>query len=54
VQIRAEFFNLTNHPNLGLPNHVVGGPSPGTITLAASGDNTGAQRQIQFGLRWSF
>ncbi len=54
IQFRAEFFNLTNHPNFGLPNHVLGGPSPGAITLAASGDNPGAQRQIQLGLKWSF
>jgi hypothetical protein len=54
LQFRAEFFNLTNHPNLGLPNHVLPGPGFGAITLAASGDNTGAQRQVQLGLRWIF
>lgn len=54
VQFRAEFFNLTNHPNFGLPNHILDGPGFGTVTLAASGDNAGAQRQIQLGLKWSF
>jgi len=64
IQFRAEFFNLANHPNFGLPNNVIGrfdaatrritDARVGVIESAADKDFTGAQRQIQFGLKWSF
>ena len=55
IQLRAEFFNLLNHANYGLPNANVfsanGNPSAlyGSITTAV-----GTARQIQFGLKLLF
>lgn len=53
AQFRAEFFNILNHANFGIPNTVVytaatGGPSPtaGVISSTAT-----TSRQIQFGLK---
>lgn len=64
VQFRAEFFNLANHPNFSLPSNVITSfnSSTGVITDsrvgridgAADGNVTGAQRQIQFGLKFVF
>jgi hypothetical protein len=55
VNLRAEVFNVMNHPNFGLPN---------TTPLAASGDanpaagrityTTTSSRQIQLALRVNF
>jgi hypothetical protein len=50
LQLRAEFFNVFNHTNFGLPNNnVQGGSSFGTITSTAT-----APREIQFALKLSF
>ena len=49
LQFRTEFFNLTNHPNLGLPNQQFEVPGFGEI-----GTTVTRQRQIQFGLRYEF
>lgn len=46
MQFRAEFFNLLNHPNFGLPNAQIGSPAAGTIRTVVTN-----ARQIQFGLR---
>jgi len=53
AQFRAEFFNILNHANFGVPNPVVftaatGGPAPtaGVITSTST-----TSRQIQFGLK---
>lgn len=46
LQFRAEFFNLTNHPNFGIPDVFVDRPSAGRISSTAT-----TSRQIQFGLR---
>jgi hypothetical protein len=53
LQFRAEFFNILNHANLGIPNTVVftaagttPSPTAGVITSTATNS-----RQIQFGLK---
>ena len=48
TEFRAEFFNLFNHPNLGVPNSVIGSSTAGHITSAASA------RDIQLGLKLKF
>jgi len=53
VQFRAEVFNLANHPNFFLPVQTLSSSSFGTIQRAIN-TGTGAQRQIQFGLKYIF
>ena len=53
VQFRAEVFNLANHPNFFLPVQALSSSSFGTIQRAIN-TGTGAQRQIQFGLKYIF
>ncbi|MFN0106553.1 MAG: carboxypeptidase regulatory-like domain-containing protein [Bryobacteraceae bacterium] len=48
VQIRGEFFNITNHPNFGGPGATLNGPGFGIISGA------GAGRRIQLGGRFVF
>lgn len=48
IQFRAEFFNLFNHPNFGLPDNFVGSPSFGRLYSADS------PRRVQFGLKLLF
>lgn len=48
LQFRAEFFNLPNRPNFGLPNRSRGSSAFGTIGSA------GAPRHMQLGLRFVF
>lgn len=48
LELRAEFFNLTNTPPLGAPNAVAGSAAFGTITSA------GDPRIIQLGLKFNF
>lgn len=45
LQFRAEFFNIANHPNFGLPNGNISSSARGTITSVADG------RDIQLGLK---
>lgn len=60
TQFRAEFFNLTNHPNFALPNNVLSAPIFGQLFQtpdAAQNDTglgSGGPRLIQFGVKVSF
>lgn len=55
AQLRAEFFDLFNHPNFGQPGNVVGTPSFGRITSTRfpTGES-GSSRQVQFALKLIF
>ncbi|HEX6545096.1 MAG TPA: TonB-dependent receptor, partial [Bryobacteraceae bacterium] len=48
-QLRAEAFNIFNHPQFGQPNASIGNPQAGTIT-----STVGNPRQLQMGLRFQF
>ncbi|HEY6190390.1 MAG TPA: TonB-dependent receptor [Pyrinomonadaceae bacterium] len=48
LQLRAEVFNLFNHPNFNLPDNFLGSPTFGRILSAQS------PRHIQFGLKLLF
>ncbi|HJZ67017.1 MAG TPA: carboxypeptidase-like regulatory domain-containing protein, partial [Blastocatellia bacterium] len=54
VQFRSEVFNLPNHPNFFFPNTSLSSSAFATISRAASASQIGAQRQIQFGLKYIF
>lgn len=49
LQFRADFQNLFNHPNYGLPDLTVGDPAMGAVTSASVN-----ARIIQLGLKLSF
>lgn len=56
LQFRAEFFNIFNTPQFNLPGSSIAsagnfGVSTSTLTTVS---NFGTQRQIQFGLRYTF
>lgn len=48
LQFRAEFLNLPNHANFGIPGRVFGAPGFGVVNSAAP------PRSIQLGLRMTF
>jgi Carboxypeptidase regulatory-like domain/TonB dependent receptor len=52
-QFRAEVFNLTNHPNFFFPTASLASSAFGAISRAAN-TGAGAQRQIQFALKYLF
>jgi hypothetical protein len=49
LQFRAEFFNVFNNVNFGLPSNTVLGSGFGMISKTS-----GPSRQIQFALRLAF
>lgn len=49
LQYRAEFFNILNTPQFGLPNGNIGAPAAGAITSTANNN-----RQIQMALKLNF
>ena len=51
IQLRAEFFNFANHPNMGNPGTRFGSASFGKVTSTWTLDNP---REIQFGLKFLF
>lgn len=51
LQFRAEFFNFTNHPNMGNPNTSFGSASFGRVTSTWPLDNP---REVQLGLKFIF
>ena len=48
-EMRAEAFNVFNHPQFNLPNQNIGNPQVGAIT-----STVGNPRQLQMGLRFQF
>jgi hypothetical protein len=48
AEVRAEFFNLLNHANFGLPGHSTGVPAFGIINSAKAGRNTQLSARIEF------
>jgi hypothetical protein len=48
IQIRADSYDLLNHPNFGMPNASIGSATQGTITTALT------NRNIQLGARLTF
>jgi hypothetical protein len=53
LQLRAEVFNLFNHPNFDIPNHVLGNPNFGQV-LSENAYGNKPPRQIQLGLKYIF
>jgi hypothetical protein len=60
VEFRAEFFNIFNHPQYGLPQADITGSGFGSITQMVNTTSpvspvgTGTPREIQLGLRLAF
>lgn len=55
LQFRAEFFNLLNHTNLGIPSTTVLDTAGKPVSTAGNISTTSTDpRQIQFGLKLSF
>src|SRR6202167_3439718 len=53
LQLRAEAFNLFNHPNFDIPNHVFGDPNFGLVQSENAYGNK-PPRQVQLGLKYIF
>ena len=52
-QLRAEVFNIFNHPNFDVPDRVFDSPTFGALTSANAYGNR-PSRQLQLGARYSF
>jgi hypothetical protein len=48
AELRAEFFNLLNHTNFGLPGHTVGSPAFGVINSSQPGRSTQLALRVDF------
>ena len=53
LQLRGEIFNLFNHPNFDIPNHVLSDPTFGQV-LSANEYGNRPPRQIQVGIKYIF
>jgi hypothetical protein len=55
LQLRADIFDVFNHPNFGPPGNIVGSPMFGKIsrTRLPTGE-AGSSRQIQLAAKLSF
>jgi hypothetical protein len=54
IQLRADSFNIFNHPNFGTPNSAITNPANvGTIT-SISGSPTAEARTVEFAVKFSF
>jgi hypothetical protein len=53
VQLRADSFNVFNHPNLGTPNANISNSNVGTIT-SVSGTPAYEQRTVEFAAKFMF
>ena len=53
LQLRGEVFNLFNHPNVDIPNHVFGDPTFGQV-LSENAYGNKPPRQVQLGLKYIF
>jgi hypothetical protein len=53
VQLRADSFNIFNHPNFGTPNANISNSNVGTIT-SISGTPSYEQRTVEFAAKFSF
>ena len=53
LQLRAEVFNLLNHPNFDIPQHLSGTPTFGEV-LSANAFGNKPPRQLQLGFKYLF
>jgi hypothetical protein len=53
LELRAELFNVFNHPNFDIPDRLFDSPTFGSI-LSANGFGTKPPRQIQLGTKYFF
>ena len=55
IQFRAEFFNLTNHPNFRIPvSALFNNNGTRNVTAGRIDSTRSPERQVQFGLKYIF